>query len=718
MHIAVRGFRSWWLVTSPVRGGRNFRAEGAGNFGRGDRHQPIAHPLLKFSPLRYENFDLPSRGRLFAVVAALVVSVLLVTLGQPAAAEEVIERFASDVSVARDGVLTVAETIRVRAEGDQIKRGIYRDFPLTFEDADGVVREVGFKLIDVTRDGRPEPHFTQHQGESIRIYAGKEDVFLEPGTYTYVITYETDRQIRWFDGKPELYWNVTGNGWAFPIQGAFAQVTLPDGAAPVKWTAYTGPYGARGEDFSGAVGSDGVLSVQTTRPLAPREGLTIVVEIPAAAVEQPSGVTRARYFLRDYSGWIIGVLGLAAVLGYYAAAWHAVGRDPKAGTIIPLFHPPKGVSPALANYIHSWGFGGGGWRAFTAAALSLAVRGLVVFDEKKGKELTLERTDEQPAGGVHALPPGEQAIFGWVEGKGGRADINRANASSVQSVSKSFRESITVENRDKFFRRNTLYFVGGVVLTVAVFVAIIAFGGLQSDGAMVLFPVGFVGLILGLVVIPTLRIIFTRASLGATIKASLSLIPVLGFFIAFGAQFVMAGSGTLVSSIVSGLARNPFPLFLVLVFPALNGLFFYLLRAPTALGRPVMDKLEGFRLYLETAESGRLNITGAPEITTERFEALLPYAVALDVERPWADAFAAALARAHPDDPDPMHHYRPRWSRGHAWSGDFGRSIASTVTGATTALASAMPRSSSGSSGFSGGGGSGGGGGGGGGGGW
>jgi hypothetical protein len=80
------------------------------------------------------------------------------------------------------------------------------------------------------------------------------------------------------------------------------------------------------------------------------------------------------------------------------------------------------------------------------------------------------------------------------------------------------------------------------------------------------------------------------------------------------------------------------------------------LRAPTALGRPIMDQLAGFKLYLETAESGQLNLQ-APEITAQRFEAILPYAVALDVEKPWAQAFAAALRRAHPDDTDPMHHY-------------------------------------------------------------
>ena len=55
----------------------------------------------------------------------------------PALAAEEILGFDSAVIVRADGVLDVTETIRVRAEGDQIKHGIYRDFPLTFVDDDG-----------------------------------------------------------------------------------------------------------------------------------------------------------------------------------------------------------------------------------------------------------------------------------------------------------------------------------------------------------------------------------------------------------------------------------------------------------------------------------------------------------------------------------------------------------------------------------------------------
>jgi hypothetical protein len=56
----------------------------------------------------------------------------LLALHQPARADERILSFDSTITVARDGTLTVREVIRVRAEGANIKRGVYRDFPTTY----------------------------------------------------------------------------------------------------------------------------------------------------------------------------------------------------------------------------------------------------------------------------------------------------------------------------------------------------------------------------------------------------------------------------------------------------------------------------------------------------------------------------------------------------------------------------------------------------------
>ncbi len=637
----------------------------------------------------------------------------------PVYAAEYINLFDSDVVVAKDGGLTVTETIDARAEGRSIRHGIYRDFPLYFRDAAGTLREVTFKILSVQRDGESERYHTERMHNFIRVYFGDKDTLLRSGIYEYVFRYRTGRQVRWFDGKPELNWNVTGNFWNFPIYTARYHLRLADGGQPVRWLGFTGKVGERGTAWTGAIASDGTLNVSSTQPLLPGQGLTVVAELPQGAVNPPSQGDLLWYQMFDNRQWIIGGVGFVLVFGYYLVAWSAVGRDPKGGTIIPLFHPPQGISPALANYIRDWGLGREKWRAFTAAALSLAVRGLVHFDNQ-GTALVLTKTAE-PKGGYESLPAGERAIYSWVN-IGGQAVIDKAHGETVAKVGDDFTKSIEKENRNKFFRRNLGYVIAGLVMTGLVVLVVVSFGGLQDQDMSTLAGLGFFGLFGGFFVVPFINQLFSAGGrIDVIVRVGIGIIiAAIVFSLAGHLVYSLASAGLNegLPALETTFANFPYPFVLVTAFTALNGLFFYLMRAPTTLGRPVMDQLAGLRLYLETAEADRLNMQ-APEITTERFEALLPYAVALGVEKPWANAFAAALKRAHPEDADPMSHYRPGWGSGSGWSsgGNFGSSIASTVSGVSSALASAVP-ASSGSSGFGGGGGSGGGGGGGGGGGW
>jgi predicted membrane protein DUF2207 len=663
----------------------------------------------------------PAASKLLPVWLLLLL--LLPDAATSAFAVELIHSFDSTVRVAKDGELTVTEAIRVQADGREIRHGIYRDFPLTFKDADGKVREVDFKLLGVERDGRPERYSTTRQHGVIRIYAGHKDVNVPPGEHTYVFRYRTGRQIRWFDGKPELNWNVTGNFWRFPIFRANYNLELTGGARPLRWTAYTGSLGARGGSWRATTDASGALMVTTTRSLAPGEGLTVVAELPLDAVNPPSESQLLWYRLKDNRAWFFAGIGLLVVLGYYFVAWEAVGRDPKGGAVIPLFHPPKGISPALANYIHNWGLGRDKWRAFTAAALSLAVRGLVRFDDSSGT-LSLKATGKEAAGkeGPGKLPVGERVVLDWVEGQGGLAIISDTHGESIARVGGRFTKMIERENRNRFFRRNLGYVIGGFVMTAAVVGGVLVFGGLQDQDLAVIGGIVFFGFIVGMFLFHVAHTFFSGASLNALIRGMMSIIFFAIFFSVANSLIKEWSPKALIDALPAAwtyVENYPFSFVLVGAFAMVNGLFFYLLRAPTALGRPIMDQLEGLRLYLQTAESDRLNLN-APEITAERFEALLPYAVALDVEKPWSDAFAAALQRAHPGDADPMTNYHSSWSSGGSWSsGNFSSSISSSIAGVSGALASAVPVSS-GSSGFSGGGGggSGGGGGGGGGGGW
>ena len=198
------------------------------------------------------------------MVAALAVLLSLAAAPTAAGAEERITRFASDVQVRQDASLDVAETIDVRAEGDRIRRGIFRDFPTRYRGRHGSQIRVGFTLGAVTRDGYPEPAAIEAIANGVRIRIGDADKIVEPGDHRYVIRYRTTRQVGRFADYDELYWNVTGNGWVFPIDVAEARIRLPAAVKFGQRAAYTGPQGSTAGDAAvGYIASNfpGVMSM-------------------------------------------------------------------------------------------------------------------------------------------------------------------------------------------------------------------------------------------------------------------------------------------------------------------------------------------------------------------------------------------------------------------------------------------------------------------------
>ena len=297
------------------------------------------------------------------------------------AATERIEVFDSRITVHADASMTVTETITVTSTGEEIKRGIIRDFPTKYRDRYGNAVRVGFDLVEIRRDGQPEPYHTEKAGNGVKIYLGQKDVLLQPGRHTYTITYQTDRQLGFFRDYDELYWNVTGTGWTFPIDAVKAVVELPPGTKISQYAAYTGPFGAQGQDYRVSYDGAGNIVFTTTRGLGPREGLTIAVAWPKGIVREPSAGEGAAWYLRDNAPLFSAILGFLALLGYYLKVWSRVGRDPAKGTIIPLFEPPKGFSPAAVRYLMQMGFDA---KTLAAAVLDMAVKGFLRIRESNG----------------------------------------------------------------------------------------------------------------------------------------------------------------------------------------------------------------------------------------------------------------------------------------------------------------------------------------------
>ena len=117
----------------------------------------------------------------------------------------------------QDGWIEVTERIKVRAEQKRIQRGIYRDFPTEYKDNLGNDHVVAFEPLTVLRNDEPEAFHTDDRYNGIRVYFGSSGRLVEPGEHTYTFRYRASRMLGYFEQHDELYWNVTGLEWEFPI---------------------------------------------------------------------------------------------------------------------------------------------------------------------------------------------------------------------------------------------------------------------------------------------------------------------------------------------------------------------------------------------------------------------------------------------------------------------------------------------------------------------
>ena len=139
------------------------------------------------------------------IILSFIIALLLSVFCTVAAATEKILDFHSDIMIFENAGMQVTENITVQAEGNKIRRGIYRDFPTRYKDKNGNNFRVDFEIEKILRDGNPEPWHAENNSNGVRIYIGRSNKFLQPGTYSYVITYRTNRQLGYFDDHDELY---------------------------------------------------------------------------------------------------------------------------------------------------------------------------------------------------------------------------------------------------------------------------------------------------------------------------------------------------------------------------------------------------------------------------------------------------------------------------------------------------------------------------------
>jgi hypothetical protein len=389
-------------------------------------------------------------------------------------ADERNPEFHSDILVLQDGHIEVTETIRVRAENQRIQRGIYRDFPTRYKDQLGNQHVVVFEPLSVLRNDQPEAFHENDFYNGVRVYFGRSDRYVEVGEHTYQFRYRANRMLGFFEQHDELYWNVTGLDWAFPIDQASATVSFAfePKANEVFVEAYTGAAGSTARDYSASIDDQQRVSFATNKKMPPHHGLTIVVGWPKGYVDEPDKLRQVVWVLKDNANLLIALTGLLLLLGYYVPTWMYFGRDPEVGVLVTRYEPPAGFSPASLRYVQHMFYDD---KTMTAAVVNLAVKGYLRINAsvKSGgffsfgsKENEHSLSKLTPAENAPALAPGERELYDALFRDGDTVVLEQDNHERLGAARSAHQKSLRADYHGKYFRKNGLLNVPAILIVL------------------------------------------------------------------------------------------------------------------------------------------------------------------------------------------------------------------------------------------------------------
>ncbi len=600
--------------------------------------------------------------------------------------------------------ITVTEKIVVNSNNYMIKHGIYRDFPLTYKAMDtGETYKVKFKFLSAELDNTAVNYKIERIANGVRIYLGDSRYYVDKGLHTYIIKYKTAKQLslpKEYPDKVELFWNVNGNDWEFPIDKVVAKVELFSGLMPedLKYKAYTGFYGDKGEDYK-VYTKNNYLVFETTRSFEPKENLSIVVLFPKDVFNvnnlQNSVVNR----ILDNLGLSIAVILFFVVSYFVFQTWEKVGKDPELGSVMPMFKPPENIDPVFMRYIYKLKDSYVDARTLSAIFVYLATKGYIkILEPKKGKfKIQLVKWPEN-------IDSWEYKFLKAVLEDNSEVELNRDVSTGAKLVKATNVLQQRVKGASKaYYKSNILQSIkyGVIYVFALMFSSVVAYFRMEigaNQFFMFFWGILFVG--------------------------------VWMFLIFAGIKYWLKPRNPIKITIIFGIITTIILILLnqSIVWGVISGLYLFaimfvsdIMPAYTDKGMRLYRDVLGFKSYIETAEKDRLNVLNPPELTPELFEKYLPFAIALEVEHKWAKKFEKVFKRLQ----EQGEKYLTDWYDGvynmtlvdklNKFSSHLSTGLSSTITSAGK-LHSASSGGFSG--GFSSGGFSGGGGGGGGGGGW
>lgn len=529
---------------------------------------------------------------------------------------EKIERMDVEITVRTDASVQVTERIAVQACGDKIQRGIFRVLP-----EEGLS---DYKILSVRRNGLPERYFVRQSASEQTIYIGDKNTRLPRGRYVYEIAYQAFDAVRFQKDFDELYWNVTGNDWQFPIEQASVRISLPAGAAivPQGISLYTG---YKNETGSPSAKPAGEQLFCTTRPLAPGEGFTISAawnkgvvaplvrkkSLAAAIFSLPERTISARAFLA-FPVFQKGLVIWGVLLVYYGVLWFWLRRGSKA-RVVRQSEPPQGLSPAQTRYVYHMGYDD---EMLSIVVMSLVQKGWVRVVERGARSYSIERAKNS-----NSLPLSdeEQQFFDKLLEDRESIEVTRSHYRIFQQARKTLKNVLEKWENKRLFHRHTWALLPQWLFTCGVVGVLLWY----SLGVFVANQKTVMAAIILAWFYPFLKSIFGISFKFFTWRRYVVCLLSAFAWVAYGWQL----AAVVLVALVPGV-----------VFAEHIGVY-------TPMGRKMMDEIEGFLQYMEVAEQNRV-FSSNPTDAARIYCAYLPYAAALNIQNKWRTSFQTQIGSA------------------------------------------------------------------------
>ncbi|MBI3983754.1 DUF2207 domain-containing protein [Candidatus Microgenomates bacterium] len=570
----------------------------------------------------------------------VIVAAMLWLPAPTRAASESIRSFDSEIKINQQGAATITETIRYDF-GSNVRHGIERFVPIRQPAAQkGKYYFYDFIFLSVQMDGKPTPVDLQRDQHWQIMRIGDPEQTIT-GVHTYRLAYQLSPVIQSDSQGGYLNWNITGNDWNVPINKASTVITMATAPSISDARCYTGSYGSTQRDCTLQTQENRVPASAKT-PLPAGQGLTVNVLVPSDLFD--TYLVAQSPPPSEWLPWLGVALGLLAItIGLLTrlANWVRHKRELASQLVIAQYESPDELKPGEIGQLID---GRADMTEISATLIDLAVRGYLRIEQTQSKRLWRPtRYTFHRLQDYSNLPAFERQLMDLL------FDDGKTHQKSLQAISASVAQPVISQVKSHFQTalRNKGYYAK------------------NSPGS-------------------------TRRKLLARSLMLIAILVIVANFYAYAASdgtrmwlVVFSTMSVIVGFIMAwGIAQRT---------------------ELTPLGYKQWAQVEGFKLFLSVTETERLKFHDAPAKNPQLFSALLPYAVALGVEKAWAKQFKdmdISQATTWYSGSRPFNTVYIASSLG----SDFGRSLASSFTPA---------RSSGGSSsgGFSGGGGGGGGGG-------